>query len=405
MIVLRSFLQGFLFTTLIQKDVASGFVSIVVAPIISSNRIIVISHQNQHNILQQQQQQQLQDSTRITKTMKTKQFLKNHRSISSSSSVSLWAENGDNNNNKPPPPVRSSGLPIGSIILFVIATRSLVQLFLPTEIPGNFLVENDPPPIDYIGTAFDVFFVFYGAQTLLQQFGVLGDSNNSSSSNAVDDNNNKDASAVIRSALDGWEGRVTLNIGRESGTWMEKDWAVSGTRLLLPVRLGFSTERIDLGFPGEESLGGRFCSRLNVLNENGIVSFVGTEGQVNVPVSGGGWSILPLNNDGTCRIRFFLDFPNGCQRNDVVLPPRTRVFFGGACFENKNNVDSENANAAYSIVEVDQTGVGILSEGGLSIKKRPSITNFYGALGDTNLILGRYEIRAPATTTTTTTRS
>ena len=39
--------------------------------------------------------------------------------------------------------------------------------------------------------------------------------------------------------------RVTLNVGREKGTWMPDDWAASGARLSLPVDVTFSDEPID----------------------------------------------------------------------------------------------------------------------------------------------------------------
>ena len=50
---------------------------------------------------------------------------------------------------------------------------------------------------------------------------------------------------------------------RPPGTWMPKDWAASGARLSVPMRVRFSDEDVDLGFPGEEALGGsRYAKRV-----------------------------------------------------------------------------------------------------------------------------------------------
>ena len=59
--------------------------------------------------------------------------------------------------------------------------------------------------------------------------------------------------------------QITLNIGREPGTWMPKEWAASGARLSLPMRVRFSDESVDMGFPGEEALnpgGGRYGKKV-----------------------------------------------------------------------------------------------------------------------------------------------
>ena len=45
------------------------------------------------------------------------------------------------------------------------------------------------------------------------------------------------------------------------------------------------------------------------------------------------------------------------------------------------------------IIETPE-GVGLLADGGLTIKKKGNIFNLYGALGDVNLILGRYSLSA-----------
>ena len=35
--------------------------------------------------------------------------------------------------------------------------------------------------------------------------------------------------------------RLSLNVGREPGTWMPKEWAASGARLAMPIDVHFSS--------------------------------------------------------------------------------------------------------------------------------------------------------------------
>lgn len=266
--------------------------------------------------------------------------------------------------------------PLAPFILLWISLRSLSQLFSPSEIPGVFFAGPDAPPTDYLGTAFDIFFVGFGLQTILQQTGLIGGSKQS----LIKD-------GTVPSLAD-MECRVTLNVGRERGTWMDKDWAASGARLLLPINVRFTREEIDLGFPGEESLGGRFCNRLEVLDD--CVTFIGPQGEVSVRAEDGCWATLPITerqaDTGEAKLRFFLDFPEEASRNDVTLPAG-RVFFSGVCFGNSEDAPLEPGE---SLLE-GPGKVGILTEGGMTIK-RNDWSNLGGALGDTNIMLGRYKM-------------
>ena len=52
--------------------------------------------------------------------------------------------------------------------------------------------------------------------------------------------------------------KLSLSIGRETGTWMPEEWAASGARLLLPITVEFDSEP----YPGEpEALVGQTCFR------------------------------------------------------------------------------------------------------------------------------------------------
>ena len=89
---------------------------------------------------------------------------------------------------------------------------------------------------------------------------------------------------------------------------------------------------------------------------------------------------------GEAKLCFFLNFPEGASRNDVTLPAG-RIFFSGVCFDNVDNAPLEHGE---SLME-GPGKVGILTEGGMTMKQN-DWKNLGGALGDTNIMLGRYKI-------------
>ena len=219
---------------------------------------------------------------------------------------------------------------------------------------------------DYFGTAIDVAFTAFVATQLATQSGV-----------AQPDGGEPSAD------LAGLDFKITMSVGRESGTWMDKSWAASGARLLLPLQCSFTGDELDLGFPGEEALAGRYCRRLDC--DGG--SFVGPGGTVTVACDGGGWWAAPTGRPGEQSLRFFLDFPEGAERNDVSIPPG-RVFFSSALLDG----DSDDAyDVPASEIYEARGGLKLLNSGGLTIKKN-TLLNLWGALGDVNLILGRYSL-------------
>ena len=146
--------------------------------------------------------------------------------------------------------------------------------------------------------------------------------------------------------LEGSSWKITLNVGREKGTWMPEQWAASGARLSLPLELTFTDEPIKAQWlqplvdPDEPSLGPD--TRKLRVRENG--SFVGAQGLVAVEVLGGAWCAQPTGRCGESRLNFYLDFPEGCSRNDVSIPAG-RVFFRTACW------DSDELGAAQAKAE------------------------------------------------------
>jgi len=247
-----------------------------------------------------------------------------------------------------------------SLILALITAQSAYGLVV-EDVPT--LSSADP---NFVQTAFDLGFLIYGINILSRQLGVQPTLGNVPS-------------------LAGLDCSVTMSVGREPGTWMPEEWAASGARLSLPLSVRFSDEPVDLGIPGEEALGGRNAKRLEC--EGG--SFVGLGGVIKVAADGGAWSVLPTGREGEGLVRFFIDFPEGATRNDVNLPAG-RVFFSSVCF------DSEERRAAADLGQGEvveaPSGTQLLADGGLTIK-RNNFRNLWGALGDANLILGRFTVR------------
>ena len=177
-------------------------------------------------------------------------------------------------------PIRKYG---GSVVLGLLGIQSIRDLIL--EVP-----KLGSDQADYFGTAIDVAFTAFVATQLATQSGV-----------AQPDGGEPSAD------LAGLDFKITMSVGRESGTWMDKSWAASGARLLLPLQCSFTGDELDLGFPGEEALAGRYCRRLDC--DGG--SFVGPGGTVTVACDGGGWWAAPTGRPGEQSLRFFLDFPRG----------------------------------------------------------------------------------------------
>ncbi|KAH8091292.1 hypothetical protein JL720_6185 [Aureococcus anophagefferens] len=207
-----------------------------------------------------------------------------------------------------PPPQRPSTLlrasplssiPVGSIVLGALAIGSVGDLVV--EVP-----KLGGEGADYIGTLLDAAFLGYATKTLGAQSGLLAD-------------------AAPAATVEGLELCVSLSVGREDGTWMPR----TGPRPARDscCRSTSAEDGADLGFPGEEALGGRFCRRLSC--DGG--SFVGRDGRVEVACSGGGWSAAPTGRPGEFALRFFLDFPSAVARNDVEIPAG-RVFLSSAAF-------------------------------------------------------------------------
>jgi len=279
----------------------------------------------------------------------------------------------------------AGSFPFRSAILAYLSVQSAISLTGQDELAGVVTHFADPElQTNYIGTIIDTLFLSYGANILLSQAGII-----------------KESPTASKVSLNDMECQVRLSVGREPGTWMPQDWAASGARLSLPVRMRFSDEVVDMGFPGEESLnpgGSRYAKKLYC--EGG--SFVGAQGEVVVKATGGAWSAESSDIPGASTVNWFVDFPEAAARNDVTLPSG-RVFFSGAAWESKEALPDGILDGAIEMPSgsgLDGQAAGVvegpgsvflLNQGGLSVK-RNSWKNAWGAFGDVMFILGRYSV-------------
>eukprot|EP00964_Phaeocystis_antarctica_P098634 scaffold64625_cov72-Phaeocystis_antarctica.AAC.2 len=58
----------------------------------------------------------------------------------------------------------------------------------------------------------------------------------------------------LKAMLDGTSWRLTVDVGREAGTWMPKEWAASGASLTLPIAECLSAKCQSAQFPTLSSL-------------------------------------------------------------------------------------------------------------------------------------------------------
>jgi hypothetical protein len=142
--------------------------------------------------------------------------------------------------------------------------------------------------------------------------------------------------------------RLHLSIGRVEGTAMPADWAASGVQLTLPnLELQFRAAESD---DKEKLLGPPALQRVLVpLSEP---TFVDMNGQQRVRVGKGAYCFF--SQAGLkMHFRFFLDFPDGAKRNDVILPSE-RVFFTSICWLYGEELAAEMALRQETQVELQQ---------------------------------------------------
>lgn len=138
---------------------------------------------------------------------------------------------------------------------------------------------------------------------------------------------------ICSHALVGTTCKLSLNIGREKGTWMPADWAASGARLSLSFDVCF--EESELEHFGEYE---RWLQRLPAesrfargFNRRRLTSlsqpkYIDGDGEQTVALSNLAAWVTGGEKDGKQALRFIVDFSDGAKRQDVSIEPE-RLYF------------------------------------------------------------------------------
>lgn len=173
--------------------------------------------------------------------------------------------------------------------------------------------------------------------------------------------------------LDGTRWKASLNIGRDPGTWMPKDWGVSGERLKLDFDFELSDEQL---YEREEFLGSMGDAKiLKVKNNEIILSPSLTEGEKNYVLSNGGWRIVrgigPL---GTDLFRFYVEIAEQIRRKkgDVYVPAG-RIYCSCGFFDLRRVGPGEKSRFRQKLddmmIKAESLDEEIASAGNFSVEK------------------------------------
>jgi hypothetical protein len=154
------------------------------------------------------------------------------------------------------------------------------------------------------------------------------------------------------------EWTVTLNIGREPGTYMPEDWAASGGRLVLPLEVLVESEYYQEDNNKNEDYLGTNALRLSVLEDP---AFISSKGQETVKFEEEGAWKISFRRSGkvgdASKLRFWLDVAAvpeddddndtdeqvAARRNDVTLPAGERLYFVANCWRQGEELDKGRA--------------------------------------------------------------
>jgi hypothetical protein len=130
---------------------------------------------------------------------------------------------------------------------------------------------------------------------------------------------------------------------------MPAEWASSGAKLGFSLQLEFTDELCwdemteDKLLRSDAMMGSQLLV-VNPLNEPVFVSNKGSE-TINVLSGAYGGQMIAAKSQ-KCALRFFLEFPDGAQRNDVTLP-EGRIYFLASCWiENKAALEKARKKTA-----------------------------------------------------------
>jgi hypothetical protein len=167
--------------------------------------------------------------------------------------------------------------------------------------------------------------------------------------------------------LEGTSWKLSLDIGREPGTWMPKDWGVSGERLKLNLEFEFTENQL---YDREEFLGGIGDARILQVKGNEMTLAPSlTEGSRKIRVLDGGWRVAKGQGPmGTDLVRFYIETEELISRKgkDIYLKPG-RIYCNAGYFATnrkgkgykaqiKKELDNMILRAEELDVEIEQCG-------------------------------------------------
>jgi hypothetical protein len=143
--------------------------------------------------------------------------------------------------------------------------------------------------------------------------------------------------------LDETSWKLSLDIGREQGTWMPKDWGVSGNRLKLDFEFEFTDKQL---YEREDFLGSLGDAKIvSVKDSKMVLSPSLTEGTRDIPVKDGGWRVSkgkgPMGSD---LLRFYVEISEEVSRkNGDVYCPAGRIYCSCGFFNMDRPTNGEKA--------------------------------------------------------------
>ena len=191
------------------------------------------------------------------------------------------------------------------------------------------------------------------------------------------------------STLLGTSWRLKLDVGLEPGSWMPKKidgWGASGARVLVDALVDFEASPVG---ESEELVGP--LDQTRTLTARGGGKIVTFEGEQEVSFESGGWCVQrPLLSKSTEQeglLRFWLDCPSGCAKNDVSVPPGERLFFSTGVWDDADGVQDLRAKATATAAQLS----ALESEEEMGTEAAGAADDYFGVDG----LLGKVPVFGP----------
>jgi len=156
--------------------------------------------------------------------------------------------------------------------------------------------------------------------------------------------------------------KMSLNIGREQGTWMPKDWGVSGDRLLINLQIDFTGQQL---YKREDFLGGLGGARILKIKDNQMtLSPSVREGIQTIRALEGGWRVAKGQGPmGTDILRFYLEVEERISHTDGdVYCPAGRIYCNCGYFPMNRPDSGRKQRYREQLESMEEMANGLQSE-------------------------------------------